>query len=204
LRRTINRLQRWQVVLGAAGSLLAVWAILPTPGRLAVGSVLLLLPAIAIPIGVRRYRPQRTREWLVLAFGVGIVAFAGIFLGALSAARRFDSLWIGLAILTVGMFVRLFGLVRLVRGRGRLDRGVIIDIAVVALAAGLLIWFELIDPIGSAVGVMNVNPSSVVTSGLDVILFALALRLLLSSGRRHGARRRAEFEDRLANLIHVV
>ena len=183
IRPAIASAEPWRMAVVGATVLLALWVISPTPGRLAIGSVFLLAPTVAIPIGVRRYRSQHARPWLILALGTTVIAVAGGALGVIVATHQFWALDGGLLLLMGGMAVRLFGFVRLVQSRGGVDRGLLIDIAIVVLAGGLLAWFGLIDPIWARVQ-PTTSPTSVITSGLDIILFALTLCLVLSSGRR--------------------
>lgn len=186
IRRLVASPEPWRLVAVGAGLLLVVWVLAPMPGRAVIGSLFLLAPAVAIPIGLRLHHPQRTGAWLTLALGVAIVAIAGILFVVVTATGQFAAIGWVVLLLIVGMVPRLVGFVRLVQGRGSVDRGSVVDIAVVALAASLLIWFGLIDPIAIPAHVAA-DPSSLVTSGLDIVLFTLTLRLLLSPGRRQAA-----------------
>ena len=103
---------------------------------------------IALWVGVRRYRPDRTPSWYIIIglalYVAGDVLFFNIYENVLDIPRPFPS--VADALYLSSYPVVAIGLTLLVRRAGRRARGGLIDAAIIAAGLGLLSWEFLVEP----------------------------------------------------------
>jgi diguanylate cyclase (GGDEF)-like protein len=156
--------------------------------QLAVTVLQDLLPALALLLGIRLYRPRRPLAWRLLAagqlcFGVGDVTYY-FYLDVLHVDPPLPysgDVWY------LAMYPLLAaGLLVLVKGRtpGR-DAAGLLDALLVTVGVGMLTWGFLIDRYLEA-GQLSL-PAQVASAGyplMDVLLLAVVARLLFDRGPR--------------------
>jgi two-component system, cell cycle response regulator len=165
-----------------AVSLLPAW----TP-KLVLYQGLSFSAAVAILVGVRCHNPPQRRPWYLLAASQLIYASAdATFYVAHDVLhqQQFPAL---ADLLYLSHYPTLMaGLLLLVRQRTpSRDRASLIDAAVIALGVGLLSWLFLIGPLASnANDSALVKVASVAYPAADLLVFAVAVRLLVGPGAR--------------------
>jgi two-component system, cell cycle response regulator len=167
-----------------AVSLLPAW----TP-RLVLYQGLSISAAVAILAGVQQHRPPQRRPWYLLAVSQFVYASADATFYVshdVLHQRQFPAL---ADLLYLSHYpILMAGLLLLVRQRTPTeDRASLIDAAVIALAAGLLSWLFLIGPLalGSDAQLSILGKvASVAYPVADLLVFAVAARLLLGPGTR--------------------
>jgi two-component system cell cycle response regulator len=207
LRRAAGRagqLPQWPAwalyLVGGAAVIMAYYlvpavALLPawTP-RLVLYQGLSFSAAAAILAGVQQHRPPRRRPWYLLAVSQFVYASAdATFYVAHDVLHqeRFPAL---ADLLYLSHYpILMAGLLLLVRQRTpRGDRASLIDACVIALGAGLLSWLFLIGPLTLASDAqfsILVKLASVAYPVADLLVFAVAVRLLVGPGTRPGSYR---------------
>jgi two-component system, cell cycle response regulator len=165
-------------------SLLPAW----TP-KLVLYQGLSFSAAVAILAGVHQHQPPQPRPWYLLAVSQFVYASAdATFYVAHDVLHqeRFPAL---ADLLYLSHYpILMAGLLLLVRQRTPSeDRASLIDAAVIALAAGLLSWLFLIGPLtlGSDAQLSILGKiASVAYPVADLLVFAVAVRLLVGPGTR--------------------
>ena len=142
------------------------------------------VPAIAF--GLRRHRPSTRLPWLLIGAGQFVYALADaafytahLVLGNTTFPFVADVLYIGHYPLIVAGLVLLIG-----RRSPRPDVPDLLDASLVAVVAAMLSWLYLIQPRVDAASPPLVTVASLAYPVLDLVLFAVAMRLVLGSGRR--------------------
>jgi diguanylate cyclase (GGDEF)-like protein len=142
--------------------------------------------AIAVLYGCYRYRPKPMLPWLLLGLGEVIYAAADTSFyvshyigGDLSYPALADVFYLSHYPMVVA------GLVLLIRLRtpGR-DLPAVLDAALVAVVAGMLSWLYLLAPTAQTDVPTLAKVTSLAYPMMDLLMFAVALRLILGSGRR--------------------
>lgn len=142
--------------------------------------------AIAVLYGCRRYRPAAWLPWLLLGLSQVVYAIADttfyvshVVIDATSFPGIADIFYLAHYPLVVA------GLLALIRVRtpGR-DLPGLLDAALLAVVAAMLSWLYLIAPQAEAHPDPLVKIASVAYPVMDLAMFAVALRLILGSGRR--------------------
>jgi two-component system, cell cycle response regulator len=165
-----------------AVSLLPAW----TP-KLVLYQGLSFSAAVAILVGMQQHRPPQRRPWYLLAVSQFVYASAdATFYVAHDVLhqQRFPAL---ADVLYLSHYpILMAALLLLVRQRTpRGDRASLIDASVIALGAGLLSWLFLIGPLaGDAQRSALVKLASVAYPVADLLVFAVAVRLLVGPGTR--------------------
>ena len=145
--------------------------------------------AFAVLFGCYRYRPKPMLPWLLLGLGELIYAAADTsfyvthyFLGDSSYPALADVFYLSHYPMVVA------GLVMLIRLRtpGR-DLPSLLDAALLAVAAGMLSWLYILTPTAQAQVPTLVKITSLAYPMMDLAMFAVALRLILGTGRRPAA-----------------
>ncbi|GAA1595086.1 GGDEF domain-containing protein [Actinoplanes couchii] len=182
---------RWPVVAGAALVLIHLGCALAGAPPVVTATVFVAgtgSAALAICLGIRRYRPATRLPWALIAAGAALNA-AGDFLVSLYPllfGPLPDMQWVNVPYLL--RFPPLAaGIVILVRSRtpGR-SLPAIIDGTVLAVAVSLVSWVFVIAPVrdsmaGTAVEPLVVAESMAYPAG-DLLLIVLGLRLMLGGG----------------------
>jgi signal transduction histidine kinase/ActR/RegA family two-component response regulator len=184
-RRVGTRDRLWLLVLAVGAAGIVAWLAGPASLRPFVGAPFLLLPPVAILVGLYLFRPARQNAWSLMGLGLGAIATASLTFTYAGATRipiphpsPVDAVLLGGIVLLIAGFARLIG------GRGRIDSQSVIDIAIVVVAFALVAWFVIIDPVADqALSLANITVVLVYPS-LILILLTVALRLLLGPGRR--------------------
>ncbi|HEV7651771.1 MAG TPA: diguanylate cyclase [Actinophytocola sp.] len=154
--------------------------------------------AFAVLYGCHRYRPRPMLPWLLLGLGELIYAAADTsfylthyVLGDTTYPALADVFYLSHYPLVVA------GLVLLIRLRtpGR-DLPSLLDATLLAVAAGMLSWLYLLTPTAQAQVPTFAKVTSLAYPMMDLAMFAVALRLILGTGRRPAA-----FFLLIANLL---
>ena len=165
-----------------AVSLLPAW----TP-KLVLYVGLSVSAAVAILVGVRRHNPPQRRPWYLLAASQFVYASAdATFYIAHDVLQQQQFPALADLLYLSHYPILMAGLLLLVRQRTpRGDRAGLIDAAVIALGAGLLSWLFLIGPLASDADHSTlVKVASVAYPAADLLVFAVAVRLLVGPGAR--------------------
>lgn len=143
--------------------------------------------AVAVGVGRRRYRPGVRAGWWWLAAGQTVFAAAdacdwGLDLLGTSSSEpsAADVLYIAAyPLFAIGLFIFIR------RRTPGWNLPSLADAATIAVAAGLLSWIYLVDPLA---GNDSLSTAAEVVQGayplMDVVLLVLAARLVLGAGRR--------------------
>jgi diguanylate cyclase (GGDEF)-like protein len=194
-----GRLGRWPAwalyLVGGAAVIVAYYlvpAVSPLPAwtpRLVLYQGLSFSAAVAILAGVHLHRPHRRRPWYLLAVSQFVYASAdAAFYVAHDVLHREQFPALADLLYLSHYPILMAGLLLLVRQRTpREDRASLIDAAVIALSAGLLSWLFLIGPLalGSDAQLSILGKvASVAYPVADLLVFAVAVRLLVGPGTR--------------------
>jgi two-component system cell cycle response regulator len=191
-----RRVAGWAVYLAISPVVVVLYFLAPRTGgtsamlQLVLYSGLSLSAAVALVVGVCRYKPSRALAWWLLIVGQfaltsADVAFfvADMLVEDVSYPNFTDVLYLGAYPLTaVGLFL-------IVRARTPgWDLPSLIDATIVAISVGLLAWIFVISPAATA-GDETMAARAVATAypTMDVLLLAVAVRLMLGAGVRSAA-----------------
>lgn len=161
----------------------------PALVRVLLYSMVSTSSAVAVLYGCYRHRPKPMLPWLLLGFGEVIYAaadasfyFTHYVAGDTSYPALADVFYLSHYPLVVA------GLVLLIRLRtpGR-DLPSLLDAALLAVAAGMLSWLYLLAPTAQAQVPTLAKAAALTYPMMDLAMFAVALRLMLGSGRRPAA-----------------
>jgi signal transduction histidine kinase/DNA-binding response OmpR family regulator len=178
----------WYVVASAAAS--AGFFLLPD-GGLTQGLLFALIGAAvpaAILVGLRVHRPEHRRAWRLLLAGQTVNAVANVvyypFTVATGVTLPYPSVADALYLTAYGLLIA--GLVVLIRERSRGgDRAGLLDAAIVTTGVGVLSLIYLIHPYLVASELTPLARGvSLAYPLVDVLLLAVAVRVLLSPGPR--------------------
>ncbi|MEV6495348.1 hypothetical protein AB0M20_43040, partial [Actinoplanes sp. NPDC051633] len=188
-----RRMAPWAVYLAFAPIVVVLYCLAPRTGdltavtQLALYSSLSLSAAVALTIGIRRHKPARAMAWWLLVAGqlattTADVTFyiAHLFFGDLAYPNFADALYLVAYPLTAA------GLLLLVRARTPgWDLPSMIDAAIVSISVGLVAWIFVISPAATATDeAMAARVVSTAYPTMDVLLLAVAVRLMLGTGVR--------------------
>lgn len=158
----------------------------PPVTRVLLYTIVSTSSAAAVLYGCHRYRPRPLLPWLLLGVGEMIYAAADTsfyvshyLVGDFGYPALADVFYLSHYPLVVA------GLVLLIRLRtpGR-DLPGLLDAAMVAVVAGMLSWLYLLAPTAQAQVPTLTKVTSLAYPMMDLAMFAVALRLILGSGRR--------------------
>src|SRR4051794_17934096 len=186
------RRHAWRALLGAGGLLLALYLFVPPlKGSGVVMNLLGLAPVLGILGGLRLHRPPSPWPWHCFAIGFVLFWFGDLYTYSypllLGGDVPFPSVG-DAAYLLVYPFLAagLIGLVRR-RGAGR-DRGGVIDASIMTVGLALPSWVWLITPYLHDHSLSTVGRLvSVAYPMADVLLLAVATRMILAAGHRRPA-----------------
>jgi diguanylate cyclase (GGDEF)-like protein/PAS domain S-box-containing protein len=143
--------------------------------------------AVAIGIGVRRYRPVPTRSWCLLAVGILLFSLGDavwtVYEHVLVRPTPYPSFADILYLLAYPFLAT--GLLGFIRHHGEDERGSLIDALIVSLAGGLLAWPILMAPALRDTTLPQLG--RIVTFAyplMDVLVLAIAVRLIFVLGVR--------------------
>ncbi len=186
--RGLTAPRAWIVLLAAIPFLAGFYLLLPItgPARTIAYPVYGVIGTVAILLGAYRGHPARPGSWRLIAIAVGLLALGDVVYSVLSADGRelaypspADIAYLG------GYVVLICGIAGLIRGRvpGG-DRTPIIDAAILSAGVGSIFWIVLIEPslqqtVDPVVAIMTM-----VYPGMDLLLLALALRVMLTAAAR--------------------
>ncbi len=172
-----------RVYLLAGGIVLACYLVVPPfAGSTWLFELVGLSSAVAIAVGVARYRPRPMLPW-VLFIVAQMLFIAGDFFYYsydLSFPSFADGFYIGYYPLQAA------GLVLLIRSRtpGK-DSASLLDALIITVGFGLLSWVYLIEPYTQYTDEGRLSRFvSMVYPAMDVLLLAVAARLFIGSGAR--------------------
>ena len=144
---------------------------------------------IAILVGVRRYRPEQSRFWLLFALSLGLWAVGEAIWNYYTWTGRetpYPS-WADVAFLGAYPFM-IAGVFVLVRGWGRSRIGNVLDAAIVALGAGAVSMIFLLKPLVSTSEPLAAKAIAIGFPVLDFVML-IALTQLIFRGRTNFALR---------------
>jgi two-component system, cell cycle response regulator len=203
-----RRVASWAVYLAVAPVVVVLYWLSPRTGgaadvvQLVLYSGLSLSAAVALAIGIRRHKPSRAGAWWLLVAGqlattTADVTFyiAHLFIGDLAYPNFADVLYLVAYPLTAA------GLLLMVRARTPgWDLPSVIDAAIVSISVGLVAWIFLINPAATAADEeLAARVVSTAYPTMDVLLLAVAVRLMLGVGVRTTA-----FRLLIASLIMTL
>ncbi|HUP68430.1 MAG TPA: PAS domain S-box protein, partial [Acidimicrobiales bacterium] len=142
----------------------------------------------AMAVGIAVNRPSRLRPWAVLLAGEALylLGFVVWYPYPLAAGRELPYPSVADALFLPSYCLFGVAMVMLVHARspGR-NRADLIDASIMALGLGVLSWVFLIDPIAETSDLSTLaKMASAAYPLVDIVLFALAVRLAVAPGRR--------------------
>jgi two-component system cell cycle response regulator len=188
-----RRVASWALYLAVAPIVVVLYCLAPRLGeasdvaQLVLYSGLSLSAAVALAIGIRRHKPAQAMAWWLLVAGqlattTADVTFyvAHLFAGDVAYPNFADVLYLAAYPLTAA------GLLLLVRARTPgWDLPSVIDAAIVSISVGLVAWIFVISPAATATEEsMAARVVSTAYPTMDVLLLAVAVRLMLGTGVR--------------------
>jgi diguanylate cyclase (GGDEF)-like protein len=140
---------------------------------------------VAIIAGIRRWRPDPALPWWLMAVGQAVYT-AGDFLfywaRYISHVNQFPGLADVFYLGRIPFMVAALALI--IRRRSGRDRAAVIDCLIVGVAAGVLSWVFLMEPYTKGSLGLAARVASFAYPVTDLMLVALAVRLLAGVGRR--------------------
>jgi diguanylate cyclase (GGDEF)-like protein len=182
----------WSVYLTANIALGVLYFVMPSFGATdVVVTVVYLAVCAAAPVamlyGLRRFRPQGRRGWLLLAIGQFIIAAAEASTAVAEyAGDGFEEPAPSDVLYLSAYPILLAALLTFVRRRTpQWDTASALDAAIIAVSAGLVSWFYVVQPLASG-GEASTAAKAVQTGYplLDLLLLVVTVRLLLGAGVR--------------------
>jgi diguanylate cyclase (GGDEF)-like protein len=175
---------RWYLLGGAV--LLACVPFLSPFIRQGAFAVAGLSAVVAMAVGLRRHRPPADLPWRLLLTGL-ICTFCAVIYWALEnsflASRQFPSIGDLLYFAAYPLF--LAGISTWVRrDRSRPGYEAIVDAGIVTCGLSVLTWTFIIEPILAQPSLEVRVPSVLAYTLLDLLIFAMAVRLVFRAGRR--------------------
>src|SRR6266511_920071 len=143
--------------------------------------------AVAILVGVRRHRPSKRMPWYLLAASQLVYASADTTFYVTHDVLHREQYPAPADLLYLAHYpILVAALLLLVRQRTRRgDRASLIDASIIAVGAGLLSWLFLIGPYAGDTQLSAlIKLVSVAYPAADLLVFALAVRLLVGPGTR--------------------
>jgi diguanylate cyclase (GGDEF)-like protein len=140
---------------------------------------------VAIIVGIRRWRPEPAMPWWLMAVGQAVYT-AGDFLFYWARYISHVSVFPGIAdLFYLGRIpLMIGGLALIIRRRSGRDRAAVIDCLIVGVAASVLTWVFLMEPYLHGVLGLSARLTSLAYPVTDLMLVAMAVRLLAGVGRR--------------------
>ena len=183
-----SRIWSWYLAAGVTGT--GAFLVLPGGGlaQLLVYMAIHLSTLVAMVAGVRIHRPRHASIWYVLIAGNVLYVMADlvwyVYQVGLGRTLSFPSVADALFVSAYG--VLLVGLGLLVRARiGHRDRAGLTDTAIVTVGLGVLSWLFFIEPVlGDSSLSAPARLTAVVFPLIDVLLLAVLVRMVFSSGVR--------------------
>jgi diguanylate cyclase len=178
----------WLILLAAIPFLAGFYLLLPIEGtaRTFAYPAFGLIGMVAILAGVHRRKPARRGSWRLIAIALALLAIGDVTYsvmliggGEVPYPSLADIAYVG------GYAALIGGVAGLIRGRvpGG-DRTPLIDAAILAAGAGSLSWVVIIQPSLSGTVDPLVATMTMAYPGMDIILLALGIRVLLSAATR--------------------
>jgi diguanylate cyclase (GGDEF)-like protein len=142
--------------------------------------------AVAVAVGIRLHRPPRPLAWRVLLCAVGAAVLANLIWAACAAL---DVTLPGFSFVDV-VYYSMYPLLALalailpVHGRYSSPLAGMTEAGIITCTAAVLWWTVLVDPLVVDHGSLPSDPDFVAYPVLDLMLLAMAVRLLLVTGAR--------------------
>jgi diguanylate cyclase len=179
----------WVVLLMSIPFLAGFYLLLPPSGlpRTIAYPLYGIVATVAILLGVHRQRPTRPGSWRLIAVSLALLSLGDIVYSVMFAAAGDTISYPSPADVAylAGYVILIAGIAGLIRGRvpGG-DRTPIIDAAILSAGIGSIFWIALIQPsLQDAVDPV-VGFVSMAYPGMDLLLLALGLRILLTASAR--------------------
>ena len=188
----VRRPSAWQLYLGAGVAVTALYLIVPPfKGSGPVINLLGISGVAAVIMGMRRNRPPSTLPWKFFALGLGLFVLGDLYTYSypklLNKDVPFPSIGDGIYLTVYPALMA--GLIILVRRRNpERDRAGVIDSLIMTLGLALLQWVGLITPYLHADDMsLFARLVSIAYPLGDTLLLAVAVRLIVDSGKRQPA-----------------
>jgi two-component system cell cycle response regulator len=173
----IQRVPHLWLVYSCVGTFaLAVYFVLPLDPQALLYTAVGVSAALAVVAGVVIHRPAAPLGWLLLAAGQVSYATGDTLYLVIGEGIAVDVCYLGMYVFILVALI-LFVRRRIPRGQS----ATLIDPAVLVIAAGVLWWVYVIAPVaagGDATALVIAYPV------LDLLVLAVALRLILGTGAR--------------------
>ena len=193
---TGSRSTAWALFLGLGAAVTVGYYVLPRLGGPQVAQsityiVVSTLAALTVFVGVLIHRPPGKLPWLVLAAAQAMYSIGDTIYFVLHSVLGRDEFPDLADVFYLAQYPLICcALIIFIHRRtpGR-DTVTLIDAAVLAVAAGLPAWVYVIGPLASSDDSTLAKTVSVAYPTMDLLVLAVALRLMLGVGTRTGAYR---------------
>jgi two-component system, cell cycle sensor histidine kinase and response regulator CckA len=172
----------WQCYALAALALSLVYFLIDSHPELqsVIYQLFIFAAPVAIVVGLRRYRPEARRHWLLFAGGLVLWGFGDLYWDSyvwiLGKQAPYPSVADFAYLAAYPLF--LAGMLVLVRGWGRPRIGNVLDAAIVALAAGILSTLFLLTPLVTISGPLFAKSIAVAFPVMDFLMLAALMQLM--------------------------
>jgi diguanylate cyclase (GGDEF)-like protein/PAS domain S-box-containing protein len=188
----VSHARAWQMYLALGGAFTALYVLVPPfKGSGPVINLLGLSGVLAVVAGVRRNRPASPLPWWFFAAGLGLFWLGDLYTYSYPKLLNQDVPFpsIGDGIYLAVYPVLMAGLIMMVRRRNPVsDRAGVIDSLILTLGLALLEWVGLIAPYVHVTDMsLFARLVSIAYPLGDMLLLAVAVRLILDSGKRQPA-----------------
>ncbi len=183
----VQRGHRWWLwyLLGGL-AVVAVGPFLPDPLQEALYACLGASLFVAVAVGIRLHRPARPLAWRVLLAAVGCAVLANLIWAGMTMTGVAIP---GFSVVDV-IYYAMYPLLALslailpVHGRYSSPLAGMTEAGIITCTAAVLWWTVLVDPLVIDHGALPRDPDFVAYPVLDLMLLAMAVRLLLVTGVR--------------------
>jgi signal transduction histidine kinase len=144
-----------------------------------------VLAVTGMASGALLSRAQSLHWWFIA--GAIVLWIGGDALWEYDSLRGIETAYPSVAdvLYLAGYPLLLFGLLLLIRGRGRPSLGELLDGAIIALGIGVLVWHAFLAPIATQQAPMLERTVSLLTPTMDGLIAIALLPLALSGGARN-------------------
>jgi diguanylate cyclase (GGDEF)-like protein len=184
---TVPRGHRWWLWYLCCGlSVVAVGPFLPNLIQQALYAALGASVFVAVAVGLRLHRPARPLAWRVLLLAIGCAVVANLIWAAMTVAGVPIPGFSAVDVVYYSMYPLLALALAILPVHGRYSSPMagMTEAGIITCTAAVLWWTVLVDPLVVDHGALPKDADFIAYPVLDLMLLAMAVRLLLVTGAR--------------------